>query len=112
MDRVKAAQECSRRDASGAVEQRPVHVDLMQASELAAGLGHRRGAADLDGSYDLEAREGTGQLLVESMEAEVPPQGIGLGLLLHELHDRRRIEVDLQRSSSRITVKRPDASNP
>ena len=55
MHRVKAAREHSRRDGSGAVEQRAVDVDLMHASELAARPGNGRSAARLDGSYDLDA---------------------------------------------------------
>lgn len=74
----------------------------MHAGELAAGFGDRRGAAGLDGSDDFDAGEGACHPFVESVAAEVPPQGLRLCLFLYKLHDRRRVEVDPQRSFSRI----------
>lgn len=84
----------------------------MEPSELAASVGDGCGPAGDDGTNDLHPRQGARHSFVRAVPPQLAPQGVGLGLRLNQLHDRRGIQVELQRSSSRIAASAADASIP
>lgn len=109
---VEVSQDGPRRQHRSTVEQGSVEFDLVHASELTARLGDRRRTAVLDGAHHFDMGQSAGHPFVSPMATEEPPEGLGFRFLLHELHDGGGVEVDLQRSSSRISFSWPDASMP
>lgn len=109
---VEASQDGPRRQHRSTVEQGSVEFDLVHARELAAHLGGRRSTAVLDGARHFDTGQSAGDTFVSPMATQEPPEGLGFRFLLHELHDGGGVEVDLQRSPSRISLSWPDASMP
>lgn len=109
---VEAPQDGPWREHRSTIEQGGLDLDLVHPSELAARLPDRGSTAGLDGAHHFDARQSAGHPFVSPMATEEPPERLGFRLLLYELHDGGGVEVDPQRSSSRISFSWPDASMP
>src|SRR5437764_11581462 len=110
MNGVEAAQEGAGTERCRGVKERGVEVDLVKPSQLTASLGYGQGTTGLHRAHDLDARQCACHPFVGSMAAQVASESFGLRLLLDQLHDGRGVQVQPQRSSSRIIASVPEAS--
>ena len=94
------------------VEQLPVEPDLVDARQLAPGMDDGGRSAGGDGTNDLDASKGARDPTVLATATEESPQRLRFVLPLHELDQRRGVQIEPQRSSARIAVSVSDASIP
>jgi len=112
MDRVEAAQRGAWRESARVVEDVPVERDLVDPSKQATCVGNRLGAPGSNCPHEFRAGERRSHADVIAMAAQVPSQDCRLRLLLDELHECRRVEVQLHRSSARASASAAEASMP
>lgn len=112
MDRVETPKAHTRRECGCLVQEVLIDRDLIHAAQLATGVRDGRGTAGAHGAYDLDASEHARDAFGGCVPPQEPAQGGGLDLTLHELHDGGGVEVELQRSPSRMADNSADAAIP
>jgi hypothetical protein len=112
MDRIQATQLSVWGQRRSAIEQLGGQQDLVEARELTARLSESGGSADKDRSHHLDSRERARHELVGKVTTQKSSQSGRLRLLLDQLYQRRRVEIEPHRSSARIVANRPEASMP
>lgn len=112
VDRIETAQLDVWGQRRGAIEHLGAQQDLVEAGELATCLGDGSRATHEDRSHHLDPRQRARHELVGSVTTQEPPQRLRLRLSLDKLHQRRRVEVEPQRSSARIAASRAEAAMP
>src|SRR5207302_11419909 len=121
MDGIQAPEGGTGGEAGGPIEQLPVQIQLVEPAQLPPSQGDGPGTSRGDSPNNFDASQCTRDPDKRTMAAEGPPQRAGLLFGLHQLDQRRRIDVhgawrrdawNGQRSSARISASRPEASSP
>ena len=112
MDRVETPNTNTRREHGCLVEEVLIDRDLMHASQLATRVGDRRRTGWEYRAHNLDASEHARDPFGRVVPPKEPAQRRGLSLALYEFHDCGRVEVELQRSSSRMADNSADAAIP
>lgn len=112
MKGVQGAQRHSGGQSGCDVEKIRVEAHLVDPGELPACVGYRLRASRHDSAHDLYSGKSARHLPVVAMPAQESPQGGGLCLSLDELHECRRVDVQLHRSSARIAARVAEACTP
>ena len=110
MDGVERPQDRCRPQHGRSVEQVAVHVDLIDPGQLPSSMRDRPGPSRGSGPDDFDPGEGAGNSPVGAVPAEEAPERVRLGFAPNELHESRRVEIELQRSFSRMVANTEDAS--
>lgn len=112
MHGVERAQHLGGDEDSSFIEEIPVEIDLVESGELAPRVGDGRLSPGEHGPDDLHSGEGAGHTPLVLAFTKEAAQRVGLDFALHQLHDGRRVEIELQRSSARIAARVAPAAIP
>lgn len=112
MDRVETPKADTRRERGRLVQELLIDRDLVHATQLATGVRYRRRTAEEHSAHNLDASKHARDPFCGGVPPQETAQGRGLDLTLDKLHNRGGVEVELQRSTSRMADNSADAAIP
>lgn len=112
MNGIQRAENSTRGKGSGGIEEFAIQVDLIDASKLSAGVRDGIAARACHRPNHLNSSERTGYPAILLVLTEESSQRVRLQLLLHELDERRGVQIEPHRSAVRIVASTADASTP